>query len=152
MPSRMGKSRSRSRSPRKRRARSGSAGRWQPSSRSPSPPAAAEKKRSRSRSPTSRRSRSPAARRSRSPSSRPSSSSSSMPPPRLPPPKHNFGNLVDTCKIFLSGLNTKTTEQMLRRLFEKIGDLTDVYVPVEPQTKKPRGFAFVTFERSRKNS
>ena len=72
-----------------------------------------------------------------------------MPPPRLPPPKHNFGNLVDTCKIFLSGLNTKTTEQMLRRLFEKIGDLTDVYVPVEPQTKKPRGFAFVTFTDSR---
>lgn len=32
-----------------------------------------------------------------------------------------------------------------RRLFDKYGDIRDVYIPMDYYTRKPRGFAFIEF-------
>lgn len=48
-------------------------------------------------------------------------------------------------KLFLGGLNYNTTEDGLKNYFQKFGDLTDVVVMRFPDTKRSRGFGFVTF-------
>eukprot|EP00095_Tigriopus_kingsejongensis_P007716 maker-scaffold142_size315517-snap-gene-2.24 protein:Tk07716 transcript:maker-scaffold142_size315517-snap-gene-2.24-mRNA-1 annotation:"heterogeneous nuclear ribonucleoprotein a2 b1 homolog" len=48
-------------------------------------------------------------------------------------------------KLFLGGLNYGTTEEGLREHFSNFGELTDVVVMRFPDTKRSRGFGFVTF-------
>lgn len=115
------KSRSRSRSPRDSRSRSRS-----PRGRSPP---RRSRSRSRSRSP---RDRSPARRRSdRSPDRRDR--------------QQEYRDKEDGCKIFIGGLAYETDDYALRKKFEKYGSITDVYIPVDTENRRPRGFAFVTF-------
>jgi len=47
-------------------------------------------------------------------------------------------------KIFVGGLTSTTSENSLRKYFEKHGELTDCCVMVD-RDSKPRGFGFVTF-------
>uniref|UniRef100_A0A673VIE8 RRM domain-containing protein n=1 Tax=Suricata suricatta TaxID=37032 RepID=A0A673VIE8_SURSU len=49
-------------------------------------------------------------------------------------------------KLFIGGLSFETTDDSLREHFEKWGTLTDCVVMRDPQTKRSRGFAFVTFD------
>ncbi|XP_023610653.1 heterogeneous nuclear ribonucleoprotein A0 [Myotis lucifugus] len=49
------------------------------------------------------------------------------------------------CKLFIGGLNVQTSESGLRGHFEAFGTLTDCVVVVNPQTKRSRGFGFVTY-------
>uniref|UniRef100_A0A8P0T904 RRM domain-containing protein n=2 Tax=Canis lupus familiaris TaxID=9615 RepID=A0A8P0T904_CANLF len=48
-------------------------------------------------------------------------------------------------KLFIGGLSLETTDDSLREHFEKWGTLTDCVVMRDPQTKRSRGFGFVTY-------
>uniref|UniRef100_G3SCG6 RRM domain-containing protein n=1 Tax=Gorilla gorilla gorilla TaxID=9595 RepID=G3SCG6_GORGO len=48
-------------------------------------------------------------------------------------------------KLFTGGLSFETTNGSLREHFEKWGTLTDCVVMRDPQTKRSRGFGFVTY-------
>lgn len=48
-------------------------------------------------------------------------------------------------KIFVGNLSFDTTREELEALFAPLGELTDVFVPLDRASGRPRGFAFVTF-------
>ncbi|XP_033984686.1 heterogeneous nuclear ribonucleoprotein A3 isoform X3 [Trematomus bernacchii] len=48
-------------------------------------------------------------------------------------------------KLFIGGLSFETTEESLRAHFEQWGALTDCVVMRDPNTKRSRGFGFVTY-------
>uniref|UniRef100_A0A2K6GZR7 RRM domain-containing protein n=1 Tax=Propithecus coquereli TaxID=379532 RepID=A0A2K6GZR7_PROCO len=48
-------------------------------------------------------------------------------------------------KLFIGGLNFETTDESLRSHFEQWGTLTDYVVMRDPNTKRSRGFGFVTY-------
>jgi splicing factor, arginine/serine-rich 2 len=45
----------------------------------------------------------------------------------------------------VDNLTYRTTPDMLKRVFEKYGDVGDVYIPRDPYTQESRGFAFVRY-------
>lgn len=49
-------------------------------------------------------------------------------------------------KLFVGGLNHDTTKESLKSYFEQFGEIKDCAVSHDPNTKKPRGFGFVTFK------
>jgi len=49
-------------------------------------------------------------------------------------------------KLFLGGVSWETSEDTLRRYFEKFGKLIDCAVMKDKQTGKPRGFGFVQYD------
>ena len=48
-------------------------------------------------------------------------------------------------KLFIGGLSFETTDASLRSHFEQWGTLTDCVVTRDPNTKRSRGFGFVTY-------
>lgn len=48
-------------------------------------------------------------------------------------------------KLFIGGVSFDASEGDLRKTFSEYGKLKDVHLALDSQTKKPRGFAFVTF-------
>ncbi|RNA37160.1 heterogeneous nuclear ribonucleo A1 [Brachionus plicatilis] len=51
-------------------------------------------------------------------------------------------------KIFIANLNYETTEQELNDYFSKFGNLTEVTVIKNRETKRPRGFGFLKYSES----
>ncbi|KAL1424511.1 hypothetical protein MTO96_020065 [Rhipicephalus appendiculatus] len=51
-------------------------------------------------------------------------------------------------KLFIGGLDYKTTEESLKGHFEQWGEVVDCVVMRDPSTKKSRGFGFITFRRA----
>ena len=51
----------------------------------------------------------------------------------------------DDAKLYVGNLVPHLEEPDVRALFEKFGELSDVYLPKDPSTGEKRGFAFVTF-------
>lgn len=49
-------------------------------------------------------------------------------------------------KMFIGNLPFKTTEGELEELFSEYGDVSDVFIPLDRSTNRPRGFAFVTID------
>ena len=49
-------------------------------------------------------------------------------------------------KLFIGNLSFKLSEEDIRELFEKFGNITEIAIPITRETGKPRGFAFITFE------
>jgi len=49
------------------------------------------------------------------------------------------------CKLFIGGLDYRTTDESLKSHFEQYGEIVDVIVMKDPQTKRSRGFGFVAF-------
>jgi len=49
-------------------------------------------------------------------------------------------------KIFVGNLDFRTTRAELESAFGEIGQLRDVFLPLDRATQRPRGFAFVEFE------
>jgi RNA recognition motif-containing protein len=49
-------------------------------------------------------------------------------------------------KLFIGNLSFKLSEDDIRELFQKFGNITEVAIPINRETRKPRGFAFVTFD------
>ena len=52
---------------------------------------------------------------------------------------------VISAKIFVGNLNFSTTQTELETLFAQVGDVTEVFLPIDRATGQPRGFAFVEF-------
>ena len=48
--------------------------------------------------------------------------------------------------VFIGNLPFSTQKSELQEVFEKFGSITEIHIPVDRQTGKSRGFAFVTFE------
>ena len=49
-------------------------------------------------------------------------------------------------KLFVGNLSYSTTEEDLRELFGKAGNIRAVTIPMDRTTDRPRGFAFVEME------
>ncbi|CAL1277553.1 unnamed protein product [Larinioides sclopetarius] len=51
-------------------------------------------------------------------------------------------------KLFIGGLNYKTTEDTLKSYFSKYGEIVDCVVMKDPNTRRSRGFGFVTYKNA----
>ncbi|XP_063388809.1 heterogeneous nuclear ribonucleoprotein 87F-like [Cydia fagiglandana] len=51
-------------------------------------------------------------------------------------------------KIFIGGLNYRTSDESLKSHFEKWGEIVDVVVMKDPKTKRSRGFGFITYSKA----
>ncbi|KAH8336373.1 heterogeneous nuclear ribonucleoprotein 87F isoform X1 [Drosophila kikkawai] len=51
-------------------------------------------------------------------------------------------------KLFIGGLDYRTTDDGLKAHFEKWGNIVDVVVMKDPKTKRSRGFGFITYSQS----
>lgn len=49
-------------------------------------------------------------------------------------------------KLFIGGLNYKTSEDTLKSYFSKYGEIVDCVVMKDPNTRRSRGFGFVTYK------
>lgn len=47
-------------------------------------------------------------------------------------------------KLYVGGLDFSTDEDTLRQAFGEFGEVTDVFLPLDRMSQRPRGFAFVT--------
>ena len=47
-------------------------------------------------------------------------------------------------KMYVGNLSFQTTSQDLQDAFAQFGEVTDVHVPTDRESGRPRGFAFVT--------
>uniref|UniRef100_A0A7S4AVL7 RRM domain-containing protein n=1 Tax=Pseudo-nitzschia australis TaxID=44445 RepID=A0A7S4AVL7_9STRA len=54
------------------------------------------------------------------------------------------GSALDEVKLYVGNLDYATDEPRLREEFSQFGTVTDVFLPVERGTNRPRGFGFVT--------
>jgi len=52
------------------------------------------------------------------------------------------------CKLFIGGLDYRTTDESLKSHFEQYGEIVDVIVMKDPQSKRSRGFGFVAFSHA----
>ncbi|CAK9133482.1 unnamed protein product [Ilex paraguariensis] len=48
-------------------------------------------------------------------------------------------------EVFVGGLDKEATEEDLRKVFSQVGEVTEVRLMMNPQTKKNKGFAFLRF-------
>lgn len=53
--------------------------------------------------------------------------------------------LSESGRLFVRNLSYSCTEEDLEKLFGKYGNLTEVNLPIDSLTKKPKGFAFITY-------
>ncbi|KFM61723.1 Heterogeneous nuclear ribonucleoprotein 87F, partial [Stegodyphus mimosarum] len=51
-------------------------------------------------------------------------------------------------KLFIGGLNYKTTEETLKSHFEQWGEIVDCVVMRDPNTRRSRGFGFITYKNA----
>nr|XP_006825358.1 PREDICTED: heterogeneous nuclear ribonucleoprotein A3-like isoform X2 [Saccoglossus kowalevskii] len=51
-------------------------------------------------------------------------------------------------KLFIGGLNYETTDDSLKGHFSEWGEIVDCVVMKDPNTKKSRGFGFITYKRA----
>jgi cold-inducible RNA-binding protein len=67
--------------------------------------------------------------------------------PRAAVPGHGRPSEEDviTTKLFVGNLNFQTTREQLLELFSGAGQVVDVMVPLDRESGRPRGFAFVEF-------
>ncbi|KAM4827370.1 putative RNA-binding protein 19 [Thomomys bottae] len=54
-------------------------------------------------------------------------------------------DLADSGRLFVRNLPYTSSEEDLQKLFSTYGPLSDLHYPIDSLTKKPKGFAFVTF-------
>ncbi|CAK6440388.1 unnamed protein product [Pipistrellus nathusii] len=54
-------------------------------------------------------------------------------------------DLADSGRLFVRNLPYTSTEEDLERIFSKYGPLSELHYPIDSLTKKPKGFAFVSF-------
>ncbi|KAI9489053.1 hypothetical protein BDB00DRAFT_962913 [Zychaea mexicana] len=53
--------------------------------------------------------------------------------------------IEDTGRLFVRNLAYTCTEDDLRELFSRYGSLAEIHMPISKDTKRPKGFAYVTF-------
>ena len=50
-----------------------------------------------------------------------------------------------SAKVFVGNLDFNTTKDEVQTLFSQIGEIKDVFLPMDRESGRPRGFAFVEF-------
>jgi RNA recognition motif-containing protein len=50
-----------------------------------------------------------------------------------------------SAKVFVGNLDFNTTRSEVQNLFAEIGEIRDVFLPMDRESGRPRGFAFVEF-------
>lgn len=89
--------------------------------------------------------------RSRSPDRSPGRDHNGGPPSSPPRESHGASNGASgdasAVKLYIGNIDYGTDDQRLRQTFEKYGTITDAFVPTERESRRPRGFGFVTFAR-----
>jgi len=63
----------------------------------------------------------------------------SLPPGKSPPRRR-----ARETKLYIGNISFQTFDETVRETFEEFGDVSDVYLPVDRETGRPRGFGFVT--------
>ncbi len=48
-------------------------------------------------------------------------------------------------KVFVGNLDFNTTKNEVQTLFSQVGEIRDVFLPMDRESGRPRGFAFVEF-------
>jgi RNA recognition motif-containing protein len=61
-----------------------------------------------------------------------------------PPPRTTTNKLMHNSKVFIGNLAHTISENELNRMFAAHGPVTDVKIPMDRESGRPRGFAFVT--------
>lgn len=46
-------------------------------------------------------------------------------------------------KLFVGGIPYRTSDEELRQFFSQAGEVVSVFIPMDRETQRPRGFAFV---------
>ncbi|KAI5109104.1 putative RNA-binding protein 19, partial [Silurus meridionalis] len=54
-------------------------------------------------------------------------------------------DVADSGRLFVRNLPYTCTEEELKELFTKLGHLSELHFPIDSLTKKPKGFAFITY-------
>src|SRR2546428_7680991 len=67
---------------------------------------------------------------------------SPQPVPRAAPAESD-GKM--SAKVFVGNLDFNTTKTEVQTLFSQIGEIRDVFLPMDRESGRPRGFAFVEF-------
>jgi RNA recognition motif-containing protein len=67
---------------------------------------------------------------------------SPQPVPRAAPAESD-GTM--SAKVFVGNLDFNTTKTEVQTLFSQIGEIRDVFLPMDRESGRPRGFAFVEF-------
>lgn len=49
--------------------------------------------------------------------------------------------------MYIGNLSFYTSKETLQEIFQEFGEVYDCYLPVDPQTDRPRGFGFITMDR-----
>lgn len=58
-------------------------------------------------------------------------------------PKYKGSNHSMPTKLFVGGIPYRTSDQELQQLFSQAGEVVSVFIPMDRETQRPRGFAFV---------
>ncbi|NP_001093319.1 heterogeneous nuclear ribonucleoprotein A1, A2/B1 homolog [Bombyx mandarina] len=53
-----------------------------------------------------------------------------------------------TRKLFIGGLDYRTTDSSLKEFYEQWGEIVDVVVMKDPKTKRSKGFGFITYSQA----
>ncbi|XP_043571783.1 probable RNA-binding protein 19 isoform X1 [Chiloscyllium plagiosum] len=54
-------------------------------------------------------------------------------------------DISDSGRLFVRNLSYTSTEEDLEKVFSKYGPLAEIHFPIDSLTKKPKGFAFITY-------
>ncbi|KAM8797513.1 putative RNA-binding protein 19 [Eudromia elegans] len=71
--------------------------------------------------------------------------SNDQPWQRIKPDDEEEEDLSESGRLFVRNLPFTSTEEDLEKIFSKYGPLSDIHFPIDRLTKKPKGFAFVTY-------
>uniref|UniRef100_A0A3P8VUK5 Heteroous nuclear ribonucleoprotein A/B n=1 Tax=Cynoglossus semilaevis TaxID=244447 RepID=A0A3P8VUK5_CYNSE len=61
-------------------------------------------------------------------------------------PKRAMAIKKEPVKIFVGGLNPEATEDIIREYFGEFGEIETIELPIDPKSRKRRGFIFITFK------
>jgi len=64
----------------------------------------------------------------------------------------NEGGDNEGIKLYVGNLDWSTNEDRLREVFSDFGDVTEVFLPLNRETQRPRGFGFVTISSTEKSA
>eukprot|EP00602_Paraphysomonas_sp_CaronLab_P007579 CAMPEP_0185021480 /NCGR_PEP_ID=MMETSP1103-20130426/4166_1 /TAXON_ID=36769 /ORGANISM="Paraphysomonas bandaiensis, Strain Caron Lab Isolate" /LENGTH=197 /DNA_ID=CAMNT_0027553025 /DNA_START=34 /DNA_END=625 /DNA_ORIENTATION=- len=64
-------------------------------------------------------------------------------------PRGNSSGETSASSLLVRNISYNVSSSEIRRMFEKYGDVRDVYIPLDHYTQRPRGFAFVEFHDGR---
>lgn len=51
---------------------------------------------------------------------------------------------MPAAKLFVGGVPFRATEEEIREHFSQAGEVEEVFIPLDKETRRPRGFVFVT--------